>query len=115
MSAGACHVFCAAADTEEEAQFLASSMQQAFVSLRSSHPKRLQPPVKGYLDSVAPHQRDVLDEVLSCPGIGTCDTIKHDIQALIEQTGADELMITSMIFDHAALLRSYEITAALHE
>ena len=104
-----------AADTEEEAQFLASSMQQAFVNLRSGHPKRLQPPVQGYPDSIAPHQRDVLDEVLSCAAIGTRDTVKSSLQAFIEQTGADELMITSMIFDHAARLRSYQITAELRE
>jgi len=104
-----------AADTEEEAQFLASSMQQAFVNLRSGHPKRLQPPVQGYPDSIAPHQRDVLDEILSCAAIGTRDTVKSSLQAFIEQTGADELMITSMIFDHAARLRSYQITAELRE
>ena len=44
-----------AADTEEEAQLLATSMQQAFVNLRSGHPKRLQPPVQGYLDTIPPH------------------------------------------------------------
>ena len=104
-----------AADTEEEAQFLATSMQQAFVNLRSGHPKRLQPPVDGYLDSIAPHQRDLLDEVLSCAAIGSSDTVKRLLKAFIEQTGADELMITSQIFDHSARLRSYEITAELHE
>jgi luciferase family oxidoreductase group 1 len=104
-----------AADTDEEAQLLATSMQQAFVSLRSGHPKRLQPPVHGYLDSIAPHFRDMLDDVLSCTAIGSRDTVKHSLQDFIAQTGADELMITSMIFDHAARLRSYEITAALHE
>ena len=104
-----------AADTEEEAQFLATSMQQAFVNLRSGHPKRLQPPVDGYLDSIAPHQRDLLDEVLSCAAIGSSDTVKRLLKAFIEQTGADELMITSQIFDHNARLRSYEITAELHE
>lgn len=104
-----------AADTEEEAQFLATSMQQAFVNLRSGHPKRLQPPVDGYLDSIAPHQRDLLDEVLSCAAIGSRDTVKRLLKAFIEQTGADELMITSQIFDHSARLRSYEITAELHE
>jgi hypothetical protein len=103
-----------AADTEEKAHFLASSMQQAFVNLRSGQPKRLQPPVKGYLDSIAPHQRDVLDEVLSCAAIGSADTVRRALQAFIEQTGADELMITSMIFDHPARLRSYEITAEIH-
>jgi luciferase family oxidoreductase group 1 len=102
-----------AADTEEEAQFLATSMQQAFVNLRSGHPKRLQPPVKGYLDSIPPHFRDMLDDVLSCAAIGSRDTIKSSLQAFIAQTGADELMITSMMFDHKARLRSYEITAEL--
>jgi luciferase family oxidoreductase group 1 len=104
-----------AADTDEEAKFLATSMQQAFVSLRSGRPGRLQPPVEGYLDSIAPHQRDVLDEILSCAAIGSPDTVKRTLKAFIEQTGADELMITSQIFDHAARLRSYAITAALRE
>jgi luciferase family oxidoreductase group 1 len=104
-----------AADTEEEAQFIATSMQQAFVNLRSGHPKRLQPPVAGYLDSIAPHFRDMLDDVLSCAAIGSRDTVKRILKSFIEQTGADELMITSQIFDHPARLRSYEITAELHE
>jgi alkanesulfonate monooxygenase SsuD/methylene tetrahydromethanopterin reductase-like flavin-dependent oxidoreductase (luciferase family) len=104
-----------AADTEEDAQILATSMQQAFVNLRSGHPKRLQPPVAGYLDSLAPHQRDVLDEVLSCAAIGSHDNVKRSLKDFIAQTGADELMITSMIFDHKARLRSYEITAELRE
>lgn len=102
-----------AANTDEEAQFLASSMQQAFVHLRSGQPKRLPPPVAGYLDSIAPHQRDMLDEVLSCAAIGSPDTVKRKLNAFIEQTGADELMITSQIFDHAARLQSYQITASL--
>ena len=104
-----------AADTEEQAQFLATSMQQAFVNLRSGHPGRLQPPVAGYLDSLAPQQRDVLDEVLSCAAIGSHDTVKRSLKDFIEQTGADELMITSMIFDHKARLRSYEIAAEIHK
>jgi luciferase family oxidoreductase group 1 len=104
-----------AADSEEQAHFLATSMQQAFVNLRSGHPRRLQPPVQGYLDSIAPHFRDMLADVLSCSAIGSRDTVKRSLQDFIRQTGADELMVTSMIFDHAARLRSYEITAELHE
>ena len=102
-----------AADNDEEAQVLATSMQQAFVNLRSGHPRRLQPPVAGYMDSIAPHFRDMLADVLSCAAIGSRDTIKRSLEAFIEQTGADELMITSQIFDHTARLRSYEITAGL--
>ena len=104
-----------AADTDEQAQLLATSMQQAFVNLRSGYPKPLQPPVKGYLDSIAPHFRDMLDDVLSCAAIGSPDNVKRALKDFIEQTGADELMITSQIFDHNARLRSFEITAELHE
>ncbi len=102
-----------AADTEEEAQLLATSMQQAFVNLRSGYPKRLQPPVQGYLDTIPPHFRDMVDEVLSCSAIGSADTVKHSLQEFIAQTGADELMIASMIFDHDARLRSYQIAAEI--
>jgi luciferase family oxidoreductase group 1 len=104
-----------AADTEAEAQFLATSMQQAFVNLRSGHPKRLQPPMEGYLNRIGPQERALLDQVLSCAAIGSRNTVKRILKNFIEQTGADELMITSQIFDHPARLRSYEITAELHE
>lgn len=104
-----------AADTEEEAQFLATSMQQAFVSLRSGHPKRLQPPMADYLNRIGPQERALLDQVLSCAAIGSRDTVRRILKDFIEQTGADELMITSQIFDHSARLRSYEITADFRE
>ncbi len=100
-----------AADTDEEAQLLATSMQQAFVNLRSGHPKRLQPPMKDYLKRIGPQEQALLNQVLSCAAIGSRDTVKRALQDFIQQTGADELMITSQIFDHAARLRSYEITA----
>jgi luciferase family oxidoreductase group 1 len=102
-----------AADTDEQAHFLATSMQQAFVNLRSGHPKRLQPQVAGYLDSIPPQFRDMLDDVLSCSAIGSPDTVRRTLQDFIAQTGADELMVTSQIFDHDARLRSYQITAEL--
>lgn len=101
-----------AADTDEEARFLASSMQQAFIDLRSGHPKRLAPPVENYESMLSPVERSMLDQVLSCSAIGSPATVRAALQAFIARTGADELMITSQIFDHAARLRSYEMTAA---
>jgi len=102
-----------AADTDEEAQFCATSMQQAFVALRSGRPGQLQPPKAGYRESLGPQESALLDSVLSCAAIGSRETVRRELLAFIERTGADELMITSQIFDHAARLRSYEITAAL--
>jgi luciferase family oxidoreductase group 1 len=102
-----------AADTDAEAHFRATSMQQAFINLRSGRPTRLKPPVEGYLDLLSPPERSMLDSVLSCSAIGAPDTVAAQLKAFIERTGADELMITSQVFDHAARLRSYEITAAI--
>jgi alkanesulfonate monooxygenase SsuD/methylene tetrahydromethanopterin reductase-like flavin-dependent oxidoreductase (luciferase family) len=55
----------------------------------------------------------MLDSVLSCSAIGSPETVAQQLKAFVERTGADELMITSQIFDHAARLRSYEIAAEI--
>jgi luciferase family oxidoreductase group 1 len=102
-----------AADSDEEAAFRATSMQQAFVNLRSGRPARLPPPLADYPNLVGPGERALLDSVLSCSAIGSRDTVRHSLNAFIEHTGADELMITSQIFEHSARLRSYEITAEI--
>jgi luciferase family oxidoreductase group 1 len=101
------NVFGAA--TDEEAQLLASSMQQAFVNLRSGRPSRLKPPVPGYIDSLELPERMMLDQVLSCSAIGSPQTVARQLESFIASTGADELMITTQIFDHEARKRSYEI------
>ncbi|WP_096667719.1 LLM class flavin-dependent oxidoreductase [Polaromonas sp. AET17H-212] len=102
-----------AADSDEQAQLLSSSMQQAFVNLRSGRPSRLQPPVAGYEERLTPPERAILEQTLSCSAIGAPTTVRHALEAFVARTGADELMITSQIFDHKARLRSYEITAGL--
>ena len=104
-----------AADTDEEAAYRSTSMQQAFVNLRSGHPMRLPPPVDGYRERIGAPERALLDSVLSCAAVGAPGTVRAQLQAFIARTGADELMITSQIFEHAARLRSYELTAALRE
>jgi len=103
-----------AADTDEQAQLLASSMQQAFVALRSGRPGKLPPPVPGYLDSLSPMERSMLEQVLSCSAIGAPDTVQARMASFIEQVQPDELIITSQMFDHPARLHSYEIVAAVH-
>ncbi len=99
------------ADRREEAHYLASSMQQAFVNLRSGRPSQLPPPSEGYLERIGPHERALLDQVLSCASIGTPDVVRSDLQEFARRTGADELMLTSQIFDHGARLRSFQIAA----
>ena len=102
-----------AADTEEEAQLRATSMQQAFVNLRSGRPSRLPPPLPGYRDKVGPAERALLDSVLSCAAIGSPPTVRESVKAFVARTGADELMIACNMFDHKARLRSYEIASGV--
>src|SRR5690606_8365681 len=73
------------ADTREEAEFLASSMQQAFVNLRRGRPSPVPPPVDNYRDSLLPHERDLLDEVLSCSAIGTVDDVREGMRRFIDR------------------------------
>jgi len=104
-----------AADDEDEAHYLASSWQQSFVSLRSGRPIRLPPPVRGYLDNIGPQAQHLIEHVLSCAAVGAPDTVARQLKAFIDKTGADELMITSNMFEHKARLRSYEIAAQVRE
>lgn len=100
-----------AADTDAEAELVATSMQQAFVALRSGNPGKLKPPVADYRDTLAPPFRATIDHVLSCSAIGGPARVREQVAAFVDRTGADELMITSQIYDHQARLRSYQLLA----
>ena len=100
-----------AADSDEEGELLATSLMQAFVALRSGNPGKLKPPLEGYADTLPLEARAMLRSVLSSAAIGSPATVRAATEAFIERTGADELMITSQIFDHQARVRSYQLLA----
>jgi luciferase family oxidoreductase group 1 len=100
-----------AAESVEEAELLATSVQQAFVNLRTGNAGKLPPPVPGYAGTLPLEGRALLRQVLTCSAIGNRQMVRERIEAFVERTGADELMITSQIYDHQARLRSYEIVA----
>jgi luciferase family oxidoreductase group 1 len=98
-----------AADSDGEAHLLATSVQQAFVALRTGHPIRLPPPRENYAETLPLEARAILRQVLSCSAIGALATVRTAIEAFVERTGADELMITAQIHDHEARLLSFEL------
>ncbi|MDN5874874.1 MAG: LLM class flavin-dependent oxidoreductase [Sinobacteraceae bacterium] len=100
-----------AADTDEQARYLATSWQQAFVSLRSGRPSRLPPPVEGYYESLPQRARAVLDSALSCSAIGSPQTVAAQMQGFVEKTQADELILTCNMYDPAARMASFEIAS----
>jgi luciferase family oxidoreductase group 1 len=98
-----------AADSDEEARLLLTSLQQAFVNLRSGRPAPLPAPVSDFAATLTPEQSAMLDDVLACAAIGSPETVSRRLGALLDRTGADELILTSQIYDHGARLRSFEI------
>ncbi len=100
-----------AADTTREAERMFSSLQQAFVNLRTGQPGKLPAPVDDFGKGLDDRILFTLDQALACTVVGTPETVKSGIAAFAARTGADELMLTGQIFDHAARLRSFEIAA----
>ncbi|HSI16410.1 MAG TPA: LLM class flavin-dependent oxidoreductase [Sphingomonas sp.] len=100
-----------AADSDEEAELLASSQQQAFVALRTGNPRQLPPPVAGYRESLGAQGSAILDHVLQCSAVGGPAKVARETAAFIERTGVDEVMVASSIYDHEARKRSLAITA----
>jgi luciferase family oxidoreductase group 1 len=99
------------ADTDAEARLLLTSLEQAFVNLRRGRPSRLPRPNPHF--ELAPAERVMLDQLLSCSLIGSPESAKKSLHAFVQRTGADELIATSMIHDHTARLRSFELLAQI--
>jgi luciferase family oxidoreductase group 1 len=100
-----------AADTDEEARHLATSGRESFANLRRGMPTPLPPPNPEFLKDVVPFRGIRLEEIQSVSIVGSPATVGEDLRDFIARTGADELIIVSHIYDHAARLRSHEITA----
>ena len=99
------------ADADSEARFLASSGRQSFASLRSGRPIQLPPPSKEWERD--PANRMDLTNQTRVSFVGAPDTIRPQMEEFISRTSADELIIVSHIYDHAARLRSYELASNL--
>ena len=103
-----------AAETDAEAQRLFTSLQQAFINLRSGMPGQLPPPLAGYGDTLDPRRAELLAHVLRCAIVGGRQTVRSGLDQFIAQYRPDEIMVTAQIFDAAARQRSYEILSEIH-
>jgi len=100
-----------AADTDEEARYLFTSTQQAFVNLRSGRPGPLPRPVEGYAEALEPAAQAILSHTLACAVVGSRDTVRKGLADFHTRTGADEIIVTAQIHDPAARRHSFEILA----
>jgi len=100
-----------AADDEAEAHRLFTSLQQLFLHLIRGHPREVAPPVD-HLDWSA-EEEAYIRQMTQCSLVGGPDSVRKQLAALLEETGADEVILTAQIFDHQARLRSFELGASL--
>ena len=100
-----------AADADAEARRLFTSLQQQFVNLRRGTPGPLPPPLDGVEGAFAPHEIAMIEHSLACSAVGAPETVQARLAAFIAETGADEIIITGQIYDHAARVHSFGIAA----
>nr|WP_321440088.1 LLM class flavin-dependent oxidoreductase [uncultured Hyphomonas sp.] len=99
------------ADTDAEGTRLKTSMQQAFINLRTGRPGPLPRPVDDIHDIAPPELVTQVDRALRISATGSPDKVEAELSALIDRHRPDEVILTGQIHDHAARLRSFEIAA----
>ena len=101
-------VICA--DSDAEAQYLASSLDQSFVALRTGSPGKLKPPVENYRESLPPVAVAMLEHMGEARAVGSPETVRAAITAFAERTQADEIIVAGATYDPAARRRSLQLT-----
>jgi luciferase family oxidoreductase group 1 len=101
-----------AADTDAEARRLFTSLQQQFLNLVRGTRGQLPPPVDGMEGRWSPPERAQVERMTRVSVVGLPGAVREGLSALLSETGADELMLTAHIYDHASRLRSFELAAA---
>jgi luciferase family oxidoreductase group 1 len=103
------------AETDAEARRLFTSVQQAFTNMFRGTRGLLQPPIDDIETYWNPAEKMQASNMLACSFVGSPETVRRGLARLIENTGADELMVAAAIYDHKARLRSYEMLAELQK
>jgi luciferase family oxidoreductase group 1 len=104
-----------AAETDREARRLATTQQMSFTNIFRGLRGLSQPPIEDIEAYWTPIEKAQVTRMLARSIFGSAETIRTGIDALLAETGADELMVVSDLYDHAARLRSFELIAAAHE
>jgi len=99
-------------ESDEEAELLASSQDQAFVRLRSGDPGKLPPPIPGYRQSLPESAQAMLERLSVARAVGSPETVRLKVQRFVERTRADEIVVSGATFDPAARHRSLRLTMA---
>lgn len=100
-----------AADSDAEAEHLFTSMQQQFCTVLRGRPGTLPPPVDDMASVWTPPEKAAVADFLQCSAVGAESTVRARVSEFAQAHDADEIMVSSMIYDPAAALRSFELLA----
>ena len=100
-----------AANTDEEARRLFTTVQQSFTNLVRGAPGKLQAPIDNIDEYWTPGEQHQASRMLKYSIVGSPETARRELEDFVGLTNADELMIVTSIYDHPARVRSYEIVA----
>lgn len=104
-----------AADSDEEGRRLFTTLQQLFLNLIRGYPREMPPPVDDMSEKWNPMEEAHVRRMTRVSAVGGPDTVRARLRAIIEETGADEIIATAHIFDHQARLHSFEIAAEIFQ
>jgi luciferase family oxidoreductase group 1 len=104
-----------AADTDAQAQYQFTSLQQAFLNLRRGRPGQVPPPIDNIEGFWSGAEKAGVEHALRCSFVGSADTVEKGLRDFLASTQPDELMIAGHFYDHTARLRSLEITATVRD
>ncbi|MEI6183538.1 MAG: LLM class flavin-dependent oxidoreductase [Polynucleobacter sp.] len=100
-----------AADTDEEAAHLFTTLQQNVVRMRRNTRGQLPPPIPNLDEFCEPHEKAAVAHTLQVSAVGSLETIQKEMRHWLDATGANEIIMTGQIYDHHTRLRSFEIAA----
>ena len=106
----ACNVICA--DDDAEARRLFTSAQRSFTNVLRGRRGQLPPPIDDIEAYWTPEEKAQAGRMLARSFVGAPETVRAGLDAFVEETSADELIVAAAIHDHAARLRSYELLAS---
>src|SRR6056297_2000980 len=100
-------------ETDEQAEFLSTSMLQMYMGVVTGDRSPMKPPMDSMDGIWNEHTKYAVKQMLAYSFIGSAESVKNDIEQFLDQTKADELMVSSYIYDHELRLRSYQLLADL--
>lgn len=104
-----------AADTDKEARYHFTSVQQSFINLRRGSPGQVPPPIDDIDSYASPFEKVQIEHALAYSAVGSAQMVEATLRSIIDEVRPDELMLTGHFYDHAARLRSFEIAAQVRD